>query len=225
MQLSSNLVKVSVALAATMMLTSCLKAPTYGTGTTATTQLMEDLGAAVMLVQPDTPDIDYDSRPGLVEPPKNADTKDLAQPVQSAATTSNSQWLESPEQQRQRLYAEAEAHKDDPSYRSPLLTADNPQAMSEKQQLEAFRKARADAQTIDITQTKYLIDPPSAYRQPSSEAALNDLGEPERKKEARRKKLAEGKNPDKCFLFMNCTYGSQQSNKEFLAGDAPVAEE
>ena len=200
--------KIAIALAGVASLSACLGAPTYGTGKTATTQLVEDLGEAVLVINPDQPDIDYQPRPDLVKPTKGTNMASLAPPQKSLASADNPNWVESPEEQRNRLYEEAEANKDNPFYRSPLLASDNPSQMSEKEQLEAFRKAKKEATTIDITQRRYLIDPPQEYRMPSNPAAVNDLGESERAKERRRKKLAEGKDPDSCFLFFNCNSGA-----------------
>lgn len=199
--------KIAIALAGVASLSSCLGAPTYGTGTTATAQLVEDLGEAVLVLNPETPDIAYQARPDLVKPVKGTSMATLAPPQKSLASSDNPNWVESPEEQRNRLYDEAEANKDNPFYRSPLLTDNDPTKMTEKQQLEAFRAAKKEATTIDITKRRYLIDPPDEYRQVSDPAALNDLGQSERAKERRRKKLAEGKNPDKCFLFLNCKSG------------------
>ncbi len=214
--------KIAIALAGVASLSSCLGAPTYGTGTTATTQLVEDLGQAVLVVNPETPDIDYEPRPSLVKPTKGTSTATLVPPQKSLASADNPNWVESPEEQRDRLYAEAEDNKDNPFYRSPLLAADNPTQMTEKQQLEAFRAAKKEATTIDITQRRYLIDPPEEYRQASDPAALNNLGESERAKERRRKKLAQGKDPDACFLFFNCNSGATD---EFLQSSKNAGQE
>nr|WP_272210436.1 hypothetical protein [Marinicella sp. W31]MDC2876317.1 hypothetical protein [Marinicella sp. W31] len=203
--------KIAIALAGIASLASCVSAPTYGTGKSATAQLVEDLGEAVLVINPDQPDLQYEARPTLVTPSKDVSGRPLIAPQKSVASVDNPNWIESPEEQRSRLYEEAEDNKDNPFYRSPLLAGDNPQAMTEKEQLEAFRKARSEATSIDITQRRYLIDPPEQYRVPSSSEALNDLGESERAKERRRQKLAEGKDPDRCFLFLNCKSGKSDS--------------
>lgn len=205
MSFVSSSLKIAVALVGVASLSGCLKAPTYGTGTSATTQLVEDLGEAVLIVNPDNnKDISYKPRPELVRPAKGQTTTALVQPQKSVATTDNAEWIESPEEQRERLYAEIEENEGNLNYQNPLLTGKDPSKMTEKEQLEAFRKARKEATTVDITQRRYLVDPPAQYREPSSPEALSDLGQSERVKEARRKKLAEGKDPDKCFLFLTC---------------------
>ncbi|MBB4124037.1 hypothetical protein [Martelella radicis] len=198
--------KIALALAGVASLASCISAPTYGTGTSATTQLVEDLGEAVLVINPDQPDIDYEPRPELVKPTSSTAGRTLVPPQKSVASADNPNWIESPEEQRERVYQEIEDNEDNPFYKSPLVGSGSGQ-LTEKEQLEAFRKARAEANSIDISQRRYLIDPPEEYRTPSSPDALSDLGEPERAKERRRQKLAEGKDPDRCFLFLNCNSG------------------
>ena len=222
MSFISRTTKIAVALTSVALLSACMKAPTYGTGTTATAQLVEDLGEAVLVINPDQKNIEYKARPDLVKPTGDVSDRPLAPPQKSVASADNPNWVESPEEQRQRLYDEAEENKDNPFYRSPLLTDKDPSKMTEKEQLEAFRKARKEATTIDISQQKYLIDPPEQYRAASNPDALNNLGESERVKERRRKKLAEGKDPDRCFLFLNCNSGA---NDGFLeSGGGPGAD-
>lgn len=205
MSVVSNSIRIAVAIAGVASLSGCLGAPTYGTGTSSTAQLVEDLGESVMLINPQKKDnITYEPRPELVRPTSTTRTGSLAPPQKSLASVDNPNWVESPEQQRDRVYAEIEANKDNPTYRSELTTADNNSRKAQQQQLDAFRDARKQATTIDISQRRYLIDPPDEYRAASSPEALNDLGQSERVKESRRKKLAEGKDPDKCFLFLNC---------------------
>lgn len=197
--------KIAVALAGVASLSGCLSAPTYGTGTSATTQLVEDLGEAVLIVNPDNnKDIRYEPRPELVRPAEGQQAGKLVPPQKSVASADNAQWIESPEEQRERLYAEIADNEGNLAYNNPLLTGKDPSKMTEQEQLEAFRKARKEATTVDISQRRYLIDPPAQYREPSSAEALSDLGQSERVKEARRKKLAQGKDPDKCFLFLTC---------------------
>ena len=63
--------------------------------------------------------------------------------------------------------------------------------MTESQKWEAFRKAKAEAQggSVVNAQRKFLTDPPAEYRSVPQDQ-LTDLGEPEQKKEKRRKKEA-----------------------------------
>jgi hypothetical protein len=175
------------------MMSGCMSSPTYGTGKTANEQLFDDISdiASVSAVAPKPKTVNYPNRPGLVVPPAN-DRGTLAQPEQSLASKDNPQWLESPEDTRKRLIDEAEANKSNPNYRSPLAQADSSRThTTDAQQTAAYRAARQDQDGTYIDQRRYLIDPPSQYRQVSDPAALSDLGTPEAKKEKKRKKDAE----------------------------------
>ena len=72
--------------------------------------------------------------------------------------------------------------------------------MTETQKWEAFRKAKADAQggSVVNAQRKFLTDPPAEYRSVPQDQ-LTDLGEPEQKKEKRRKKEAAVANTGKSW--------------------------
>ncbi len=175
------------------MMSGCMSSPTYGTGKTANEQLFDDISdiASISAVAPKNKDVKYPNRPGLVLPPGN-DRESLTQPQQSLASKDNPQWLESPEDARKRLADEAEENKSNPNYRSPLAQADSTRSrMTEAQQTAAYRAARQDQAGTYIDQRRYLIDPPTQYRQVSDPQALNDLGTPETKKERKRKKDAE----------------------------------
>ncbi|MBB6482868.1 hypothetical protein [Rhizobium lusitanum] len=188
-------VRVGVSLTALVIgcgvMSGCLSSPTYGTGKTAGVQLMDDLGdiASVSAATPKDKGVKYPNRPGLVV---GGDKDALTVPQQSLASKDNPAWLESPEDARKRLAAEADAKKNDVNYRSPLAQADTSKnRMTEAQQTAAYRAARQDQAGTYIDQRRYLIDPPQEYRQVSDPAALNDVGTPESKKEKKRKKDAE----------------------------------
>ncbi|MDS7596268.1 hypothetical protein [Agrobacterium tumefaciens] len=175
-----------------ILLGSCTS-PTYGTGKTAAEQLVDDLGSATSITGDQSKrNLKYNPRPGLVVPAQ-ARAEQLAEPQQNMASReTNPQWVESPEETRERLREEADANKDNPHYRSPLLAGNGTAGqMTESQKWEAFRKAKADAQggTVINSQRKFLTDPPTEYRSVPQEQ-LTDLGEPEQKKEKRRKKEA-----------------------------------
>ena len=172
-------------------LTGCVGSPTYGTDKTAMEQLVEDVGSAVSVTgkDPANKDTKYNPRPDLVLPPSTARAQ-LVTPQQSLASKENPEWLETPEEARQRLVAEADAHADDPRYRSPLLAGyGTAGTMTETQKWQAFREARQLQKGAYLDQRRFLSDPPSEYRQ-IEETALTDLGEPELKKEKRRIKEA-----------------------------------
>lgn len=153
--------------------------PTYGTEKSANAHLMDGLGSIVSLTPPKKQsEVTYVPRPALVEPPEGGA---LPVPQQSLASKDNPQWLESPEETRQRLVAEADS--DSNFNGSPL--AKNP---SSKEQFEKFRQARAN-QKGAYSGRRYLSDPPPDYRLPAESAPAEELGESEFKK-AQRRKLA-----------------------------------
>jgi hypothetical protein len=172
-------------------LSGCVGGPTYGTSKTAGEQLMDDLGEAVSVsAAQDKPAGKYNPRPELVVATKQVGNLPAPQ-VSLASRENNPNWVESPEETRARLRDEAEANKDNPNYRSPLLAGNGTAGtMTESQKWEAFRQARQNAENPGIAgQRRTLTEPPTQYRVADS-AVLSDLGEPELKKERERKKAA-----------------------------------
>jgi len=170
------------------LLTGCM-GPTYGTGKTAGEQLVEDVGNAVM-IRPDNKEaknIRYQPRGGLVVP---KDQTALTTPQQSVAGKDNPQWIESPEDMRERLRAEADDKRDDINYRSPLASQGTTnRKLSASEQTAAYREARRLQMGAYADKRRFLSDPPKDYRRLPEEAQA-DLGEPEKVKERRRKKEA-----------------------------------
>lgn len=197
---TTNALRVAIGatgiLAAAVTLSGCVGGPTYGTDKTAMEQLGDDLGAAVAVgaKDDDKAKIRYNPRPTLVVASKQAAPGDtLPAPQQSMANRDNNpNWVESPEETRQRLRKEAEDNEKNQNYRSPLLTGRGQAgAMTESEKWQAFRKAKADAETIDpAAARRSLSEPPVQYRAADA-TTLKDLGEPESDKEKRRKKEAE----------------------------------
>ncbi|WP_244530132.1 hypothetical protein [Rhizobium sp. NFR07] len=181
-------------LAATVTLSGCM-GPTYGTDKPAMAQLGDDLGAAVALGSgrdEDKAKIRYNPRPQLVVAGQQQ-AGSLPAPQQSLANRENNpNWVESPEETRARLRQEAEDNEKNQNYRSPLLTGRGQAGqMTETEKWEAFRQARQNAETTDVTaRRRSLSEPPAEYRSADA-GTLTDLGEPESKKEARRKKEAQ----------------------------------
>lgn len=176
---------VSGLLAVSLGLSGCVS-PTYGTGETAAEQLMDDIGAAASITPTNNADkskIKYAPRPGLVVP-KGGEQTALVEPQASLADKNSGQWIESPEEARARLSQEAEDNKNNPGYR-PRIASPND---STNKQFAAFREARR-IQDGNYSGRRYLSDPPAGYRDVDA-TQLNDLGEPERVKEKRRKKAA-----------------------------------
>ncbi|MDE1159608.1 MAG: hypothetical protein PW791_15295 [Neorhizobium sp.] len=181
-------------LAATLTLSGCM-GPTYGTDKPAMAQLGDDLGASVAIGasedQKAKSKIRYNPRPSLVVANPNNDN--LPQPQASLTDRANNpNWVESPEETRQRLRAEADRNVNNPNYRSPLIAGKGQAGqMTETEKWQAFRDAKKKAETADMSATRTsLTEPPTAYRS-ADEAALSDLGQPELQKEKERKKKAE----------------------------------
>jgi hypothetical protein len=181
---------------ASFLLAGCM-GPTYGTDRTAGEQLMDDLGNAIM-IQPSNADearkIKYQPRGSLVMPKSE---QALVTPQQSIAGKDNPEWLESPEDMRERLRDEADANRDNPNFRSALASQHNTgRKLSAAEQQAAYREARKIQQGAYSDKRRYLSDPPLEYRRMPDEA-LADLGEPEQQKERRRKKAAAMANSGK----------------------------
>lgn len=175
--------------AGSLILTGCIGGPTYGTDKTAAETLVEGLGSAVSLQAEQPKNVKYQPRPGLVLPPEGEKTA-LVQPQTNLATKDNPQWIESPEETRQRLREEADANADNPNYVSPLAKASaNGRALSKSEQTQAYREARKIQMGAYADKRRFLSDPPLEYRKLPEEATA-DLGEPEQVKERRRKKEA-----------------------------------
>ncbi|EUC01418.1 hypothetical protein PMI07_003403 [Rhizobium sp. CF080] len=181
-------------LASTLTLSGCIGGPTYGTDKTAMEQLTDDIGQSVSLGGKSAEakaGLKYNPRPSLVV--AKGQEQALPAPQQSLASReSNPNWVESPEETRKRMREEADAHENDPTYRSPLLAGSGQGGqMTETEKWEAFRKAKADAETVTVTgRRRSLSEPPAEFRSADA-AALTDVGEPETQKEKRRKAQAE----------------------------------
>ncbi|OJF90382.1 hypothetical protein [Pararhizobium antarcticum] len=178
------------------LLTGCIGGPTYGTDKTAGEHLMDDLGSAVSFQSGPKSNVKYQPRPSLVLPPSQEQAS-LIQPQQSVATKDNPQWLESPEETRLRLVAEADENSDQIGYVSPLAKSNaNGRRLTAKEQQAAYREARKIEMGAYSDKRRFLSDPPLAYRALPEEAKA-DLGEDEKVKERRRKKEAEVKGSGK----------------------------
>ncbi len=202
----------SVAAAA---LSGCMSSPTYGTDKTATQQLVGDVTNILQIGPKPRPAIDYKPRPELVKPVRG-EAENLPAPQDSVASIGNPAWVESPEQKRARLRAEADENSDDPLWRPTIEpdgtvaparrapTGTSPHVIdtgnapsdpaSMKSQSEAFRKKLAETRQGNAKSRKYLSEPPIDYRQASATAPVGELGEDEVKKERRLKAEATKKN-------------------------------
>jgi len=200
-------VTMGAVIAAGLALSGCL-GPTYGTDKTATEQLIDDLGNIASIGSPRKgADIEYKPRPAIVKP---AGPSDLPAPQQNVAEN-NPQWVESPEQTRQRLRDEAAANTGNTAYTSPLAkksapvqlktdhkgrrlvgrAAEAPATMTTvAEQRRAYQERRKIENATYSDRRRYLSDPPVTYRKPAETAPVGDLGESERAKERRWKEEA-----------------------------------
>ena len=121
-------------------LSGCMSSPTYGTDKTASEQLLGDVSNVLALAPKERPPIDYKPRPELVKPVKGSAAA-LPAPQESVATASNPAWVESPEEKRARLRADADANRDDPNW-SPSIEPDLARASAAKSALEQRSRAR-----------------------------------------------------------------------------------
>ena len=205
-------VTIGALIAASLTLSGCL-GPTYGTDKPSTVQLIDDLGNIATLSGTNKAEgIEYKPRPAIVKP---SDTASLPAPQQNVVND-NPAWVESPEETRRRLIAEADANPNDPAFRSPLArrvasggatpavggrAADGPptpvEVLNTAEQRRAYQESRKIQQGAYSDRRRYLSDPPLTYRQPAETAPVGDLGEPEKVKERRRiseaKKAGTGK--------------------------------
>lgn len=151
--------------------------PTYGTGVTASDQLMDDLGNAVSLRDRNpAPPINYTPRPGLVEP---TDTTTLPPPQENIVSASDELWPESPEELRARVRQEADEGRRDPNF---IVGSANTEAVGASE--GPSRATRTAGQRI------YLTDPPTEYRIPAQSAPYGDRGLSERDKERAAKRAS-----------------------------------
>ncbi|MDF1606780.1 hypothetical protein PZ897_01180 [Hoeflea sp. YIM 152468] len=207
-------VTIGALIAASLTVSGCM-GPTYGTDKSSTEQLIDDFGSIASIGQPRKgAGIEYKPRPDIVKP---SDTSSLPAPQQNLAEN-NPAWVESPEQTRARLIAEADGNADGATYTSPLArraassgsssgpaisggAADGPptpqDVMNQARQREQYQSARKIQQGAYSDRRRFLSDPPLTYRKPAETAPVGDLGEPERVKERRRiseaKKAGTGK--------------------------------
>lgn len=157
--------------------------PTYGTDKTATEQLVDDLGSSMSLAPAKKPvKLAYQPRGDLIKPTEAK----LVEPQQNLASKDNPAWLESPEQTRDRLKAEADENADNPNYRSPLIVGvTEGKVKSVEQQATEYREARKIMEGRE-NKRRFMSDPPLEYRQVDDPAKLTELGETEAAKEKKR---------------------------------------
>ena len=185
--------------ASSLALAGCVASPTYGTGKSSSSQLLEDVSNIVAIAPKPKEKIDYAPRPELVRPGAAAA---LPAPQDSAKTLAAADWPESPEQRRIRLRAEATAAQNDPQF-VPTIKNEGygvqTAALTPAEQQARFRAARK-ANTAGSPNTRaFLSEPPLEYRAPADTAAVGEVGEDELKKERRLKREAQKKGGGKSW--------------------------
>jgi hypothetical protein len=185
--------------ASSLALAGCTSSPTYGTGRSSGSQLLEDVGNLASIGPKPKEKIDYAPRPELVRPAAGAA---LPAPQDSAKTAAAANWPESPEQRRARLKADATAKQNDPLF-VPTIKNDGfgvqEGPLTPAEQQARFRAARKANTAGSPDSRSFLSEPPLEYRQPADTAAVGDLGEDEKKKEKRLKREAGKKSGSKSW--------------------------
>ena len=207
-RIASRPLLIAAAGTACLLAAGCAGSPTYGTGTTANKQLLDDVTGIVTLGPKEKPRADHRPRPELVRPSKS-EVAVLPPPQNDMATSSNPQWPESPEAKRQRLRMEATANQGDSSFEpqiegpassapqvgvvrsrgEPVYIMGGGPSYGRDQSAE-FKRRMAINKQGSATERRYLSEPPLTYRQPAATAPTDQLGEDEWKKERDRKKEA-----------------------------------
>lgn len=204
----------SMAVSAALVFSGCVSSPTYGTGTTASSQLMEDLSSSFSFKPKQGATIAYQPRPDVL---KDGAAKGLPAPQENVTKTAGV-WPESPEQKRARLRQEATDAQGDPTFvptiqndstglATAVRSSGNPNDERDARKhvvdgadLSARVKAgRVTNATGSPTKRTTLSEPPLDYRQPATTAAYGDVGEDEFKKERRLRAEAKKGKSGKSF--------------------------
>ncbi|MDN5928134.1 MAG: hypothetical protein L0I29_13755 [Hyphomicrobiales bacterium] len=207
-RIASRPLLIAAAGSVCLLAAGCTGAPTYGTGTPADKQLLNDVTGIIQLGPKDKPRIDNRPRPELVRPSKS-EVAVLPPPQNDVATSANPQWPESPEARRQRLRMDATAHQSDPSYVPDIegpapspsrggvvhtkgydVNLDGSGLYSNADQAKEFKRRQAINKQGSPAVRRYLSEPPLTYRQPAATASSDELGKDEWKKQRDRKKDA-----------------------------------
>ena len=175
--------------------------PTYGTGQTQSSHLVEDLGQMASLPKNKASDLKYQPRPALVQPPKNEAGK-LPPPQTNIATTDNPEWPKSPEQIRKEMVARVDEEtgngKDLPLGASPRSFDTGGQNVITDKRTKEFRQALA-VEKGNYSGRKFLSDPPADLKTPAASAPTDELGKPEKQKERERIAAAKKKGSGKSW--------------------------
>jgi hypothetical protein len=183
-------------LACALVLSGCVGGTTYGTGVSQEEQTINDLYNMLSLRTPKKA-IDYSARPDLIVP---EDKADLPEPVDTAATTANPQWPETPEERIARVREQAgeiDPRTGDYSLQEQLrpkegigiegVHGQNKRIAGvtdrdgipvlyrgESEARQDVIRAKSDLNLSSGQTRKYLTEPPVAYRQPADTAASGE---------------------------------------------------
>ncbi len=191
---------LSVVMAGCSLVSSCASSPTYGTDKTAMEQLTDDLGQSVSLTGPDPKNkgVKYTPRPTLVLLKHRRRKRPSLRRSRRSPTRTIRNGLN-----RRRRPAPVSFRKPT-RIRTIRITVRRSQALRSKAakrtteaQTKAYREARALQKGSYVDQRRYISDPPPGYRTVDDPAKLDDVGEPELKKQKKRKKDAAVANTGK----------------------------
>jgi len=192
---------------AVLLLSACsgVSGTTYGTGKSHEMATMESM-ANLFALKTEASKIEYQERPELIMP---ANKQALPSPVDTASSSSDPEWPESPEQRIAAVRAAAPevGHKSGDLPVEFLTDTNKPGLAKSQRKSQSFEERQAafarekgdllyhvrnDANGVGESaeakrrreeiafstgvKRKYLIEPPTEYRQPSATAEAGDLG-------------------------------------------------
>lgn len=194
---------VAAAAAAAGLLSGCSPMTTYGTGVTPGTQTMRDIAGVVSLkgINGNSQQIDYEPRAGIVTPPNNALPPPGDNPTQNAAN-----WPTDPEKLRRQVQQQADAARAEGNLNATTYDPGIRVASRQREEEDALtgtigdnlRRAQAAGNvgptgtpkksgrggSVDESGTpvrKYLVEPPTVYREPSPDSPVEVVEQPKSK--------------------------------------------
>jgi hypothetical protein len=178
-----------------LALSGCIGGTTYGTGVSQETQTLKDV-YNMFTLKSERKNIDYSPRPDLIVPQNK---QALVEPIENEATTSNTEWPETPEQRIARIRAQAgevDPRTGEVSVAERLRKKEgigietqdlrekyipgktdqegNPLPGTERSAAvrEEVLKRKADLGVAPADTRRFLTDPPVAYREPAATAPV-----------------------------------------------------
>lgn len=194
-----------------LMLGACSSMTTYGTGTTAAAQTLQDVTGILSLggKKKNEAQIDYEPRPPIVEPPAST----LPPPGSDPSADVAANWPVDPDEEQKRIDALIKERQDagqslkftvpdspsgDPNYKAPISSHESvsPRTILRDKMRgsgpnsEETKKLFADAKNAKSGSfdengnpvRRYLIEPPTAYREPDPESPVEITQKPKKEK-------------------------------------------